>query len=452
MRAVILIISISTISLFGWGVALAAPPSQPPSLEIIEARLRQDVTIVDLITYAYKQNPSISAARKAWEATIENYRLVTGYPDPQLKVSYFPVPIETRLGPQDWNVSISQVIPFPGKLSKAGELIQADARIGRLNLNRAVRDVVMSIRESYHELLYIREAKRVVAQNIQLLDHLRKIGETAFIEDRTTLLDITRAQSQSAQLRYDALLLEELDLTERTRLNAILNRSPDAGIGELEEEVFIPIAFDLERLYDLAEANQEEIRILEVQVEKANANVDLSRYQNRPDFKLGVFYGAIGEPDIPLKPPDAGRDTVGVQVDMTIPLWFSKNKSRLDRARAELQKAEAMKTVRINETRTKVHALLFRLQNARRLMELYGENLLPQAAQSMEIAETWFREGESGFSDFIEVQAVWYNFQLSFARARADYGKYLARLERLVGLSLTEGNGASVEDAGKEAK
>jgi cobalt-zinc-cadmium efflux system outer membrane protein len=452
MKAVILLVAILTTSLVGWSVALPSSPSQTPSIEDLETSLSQKATIADLITYAYKQNPSISAARKAWEATIENYRVVTGYPDPQLKFSYFPEPIETRLGPQDWSVSITQMIPFPGKLSKAGELIQADARIGRLNLNRAVRDVIMSIRESYHELLYIQEAKRVVGQNIQLLEHLRKVGETAYVKDRTTLFDITKAQSQSAQLRYDALLLEELELTENTRLNAILNRSPDADIGKLEEEVLVPIALDLKGLYELAEANQEEIRISEVQVEKANANVDLSRYQNRPDFKLGVFYGSIGEPDIPQKPLDAGRDTIGVQVDMTIPLWFSKNKSRLEQARAELQKEEAKKKVRVNETRTKVHALFFRLENARRLIELYRENLLPQAVQSMEIAETWFREGQSGFSDFIETQAVFYNFRLSLARAHADYGKYLARLERLVGRSLTEGNGASLDGAGKAAK
>ena len=70
-------------------------------------------------------------------------------------------------------------------------------------------------------------------------------------------------------------------------------------------------------------------------------------------------------------------------------------------------------------------------------MDLYGKELLPQAAKSMEIAETWFRQGESSFADFIETQAVWYNFQLSYARALADYGKYLARLEGLVSQKLT---------------
>jgi hypothetical protein len=30
-----------------------------------------------------------------------------------------------------------------------------------------------------------------------------------------------------------------------------------------------------------------------------------------------------------------------------------------------------------------------------------------------------------------------YNFQLALARSRADYGKFLARLEGIVGISLT---------------
>jgi outer membrane protein TolC len=106
-------------------------------------------------------------------------------------------------------------------------------------------------------------------------------------------------------------------------------------------------------------------------------------------------------------------------------------------ALAEKEQAKAIQSLRINETQTRIRELFFRLENARRIMELYGKELLPQAAKSMEIAETWFRQGESSFSDFIETQAVWYNFQLAYARAKADYGKYLARLEGIVGYNLT---------------
>ena len=55
----------------------------------------------------------------------------------------------------------------------------------------------------------------------------------------------------------------------------------------------------------------------------------------------------------------------------------------------------------------------------------------------MEIAETWYREGQASFSDFVETQAVYYNFQLALARANADYGKVLASLEQVVGQTIT---------------
>ena len=93
---------------------------EQPSTVPLDERLAHKVTIADLVSYAYMNNPSILAAKEAWKATVEKYRLEAGYPDPQFTATYFPEPIETRLGPQDWNLNLSQAIPFPGKLSKAG--------------------------------------------------------------------------------------------------------------------------------------------------------------------------------------------------------------------------------------------------------------------------------------------------------------------------------------------
>ena len=80
---------------------------------MVSNSLGDQVRLADLIEYAYGHNPGIIKAREAWRATVENYRVTTGYPDPQLMVTWFPEPIETRLGPQDWNAQISQMIPFP---------------------------------------------------------------------------------------------------------------------------------------------------------------------------------------------------------------------------------------------------------------------------------------------------------------------------------------------------
>ena len=399
--------------------------------------LNDTVRLADLVEQAYTRNPSIQQAREAWRATVENYRVTTGYPDPQLMVTWFPDPIETRLGPQDWNAQISQMIPFPGKLSKAGELVAADARIARLKLDMAVKETLLAVRESYYELWYIRQAKTVTEHNARLLDHLRKISETAHADNRATLTDVVKAQSQSGQLQYDALLLEELEQTEVVRLNGLLNRPPESVVGRLEAPVLSPLTADVETVYGLAEANQEEILMAQVGVDKGDTKVSLARFQNLPDFKVGLFYAGIGEPDVPVQPRDAGRDAIGLQAGISIPLWFGRNSSRVDKATAEKAMARAEKTVRVNAVRTKIRTLFFKARNAQRIVSLYQTDLVPQAARSMEIAEVWYREGESSFTDFIETQSVWYNFQLALARAKADYGINLARLERMAGTPLT---------------
>lgn len=412
---------------------------------------QDDLSVGALVRYAYENSPAIKESRESWNASIETYRIQTGYPDPKLMVTYFPDPIETRLGPQDWNASISQNIPFPGKLSKAGRVATSDANIARIRLDQAIRDVIISIRESVYELYYIRTAKQIARQNEKLLDHLRKVTETQYAQGSVALVDVVKAQSQVGQLRYDMLLLDDLEMTEITQLNSILNRSPEAFIGQIRFEKAVDIVFSLEEIYKMAQDHQEEIKMASERIKKAQAKTDLARAKNMPDFNLGLFYAAIGEPDVPQPPDDAGRDSIGIQAGITLPLWFGKNKSRVNLARAEKRKAEASKERQINSTRAKIRTLYFRFQNTERIITLYRDDLIPQAAGAMELSETFFKEGQSSFSDFIETQSVWYNFQLALARAQADYGKYIVKIERLVGRDITRlDNGPAIDKTGEE--
>ena len=422
------------------------PSPELPSAEELQRRLADQVTIQDMIAYAYIQNPDIAAGRAAWRAKVESYRVVTGLPDPQLMATYFQEPLQTRLGPQDWNLTLSQKIPFPGKLSKAGEVVKTEAHIARLELDKTVRTIAADIHASAHELIYIRAARNIAAQNAVLLDQLRGAAESAYADDRAALMDVMKALSQAGQLRYDALLLEELELTETTRLNGLLNRPSDAGLGEILQPPDHPLSYSLEELYQLAAAYQEDIRIADHGLTRAEAQLDLARYRFYPDFNVGVFYAAIGDADTPQRPPDSGRDALGVRLGLSLPVWIAKNQGHVNQAHAGLAKAEAVRQSRVNASRTAIHTAYFRLQNARRLVELYQQDLLPQAASALQTTEAWFREGYAEFTDLIEAQTALYNFQLTLARAQADYGKHFARLEALVGHPLTPQGPSSVED------
>jgi outer membrane protein, heavy metal efflux system len=177
------------------GAGSAETAAGPIQLNDQEKKLTEGCSLADLVTYVYKNNPSIKAARDSWKGVIGRYRVETAYPDPEVVSNYYPKPLMA-----EYDVMISQMIPFPGKLSKAGEAVEAEIQMARLELDKALRDVIVGIRESYHELLYLKDAKKVVALNRDLLEHLRKVGETAYAQNRVAFFDVVKAQSQQAQL------------------------------------------------------------------------------------------------------------------------------------------------------------------------------------------------------------------------------------------------------------
>jgi outer membrane protein TolC len=402
-------------------------------LTVLEARIAASPTLHDMLSHVYQSSPEIKAAKASWKGAIEKYRVEAGYPDPLLTTTYWPNDLSRDWGNKRFEAELSQTIPFPGKLAAAGRVAETESQMARLELDRTVRDVTVKIRESYHELYYIREAVRIADHNRSALDRLRKIGETAYAQNRTALYDVLKAQSQSGQVQYDMLLLEELERTEITRLNALMNRPPEALIGPLQDQPLAPLVYGLNDIYALAETHREEIRAAAAGADKSRAEADVARYQNLPEFMVGFKY----EYDAPETPDVSANNMYGIQFGMTLPVWWEKNSGRREAARAGTEKAAALVSVQINEAHALIRETFFRLKNAERLVTLYRDQLLPQAAKAMETAEIWNREGQGSLTDFVETEAVWYNFQLALARSRADYGKYLAKLEGIVGISLT---------------
>jgi outer membrane protein, heavy metal efflux system len=414
----------------------SAGAAEQKDLAELESRLSKTLLLPDLLNYAYVSSPAITASKKSWQVFIENYRIGKSLPDPQLAATYFPRPIETRLGPQDWSLSLSQVIPFPGTLSQKARVLKADVTISRFMVDKTVKAIVTKVSSSFYELGYIQKAMAVAQANLELTRQMRVISENAYAGDKALFYDVSKARAQTAQLQYDLLLLQELEKTEKTTLNTLLNRPPAAPLGQTAGTVPQKVVYSLDEVYDLAMTLQEDILMAAEQVNKSEQAVKLARLETLPSFKVGLFYAAIGDPDVPNPPQDAGEDAVGVQFGMNLPLWFGKNQSRTARALAEKEKAQALKTQAANQVRAGISRLWFKLENAGRLITLYEKDLLPQAISSVQTAETWFKQGQGSFADFLEIQATAYNFQLSLARAQADYAKTLVLLEQAAGAVL----------------
>jgi outer membrane protein TolC len=171
----------------------------------------------------------------------------------------------------------------------------------------------------------------------------------------------------------------------------------------------------------------------------------MARYDSRPDFMVGYSRAFTGQrpdlsgPDI----PGEGKDSVGVFVQMNLPVWGAKNRSRVQEAVQKKREADAQVAAEQNKIRADFSELFFTLANRRRLVEIYRDTILPQAKTAMESANAFFQNDSSNFADYLETASTFYALQIAALRAEADLFSSAADLEKFVGMpfELTESAG-----------
>ena len=432
-RALSLIINLPLALLMISSAALAGSPtadsSAGPDLAALKASIGEKAALGDLLSVAYQSNPMIRAARAEWRGVMEKYRVDTAWADPEVMAEgmYPADTLGDTAKPMDWSIGLTQVIPLWGRQRSAGKVSSAAVKIARVKLDAALRDVKLQIRQSAAELRYLDAAVQIIQGQQSLLGTLTAGGVAAYTADRASLYDVMKARAQSGQLEYDGLLIKESALTEKARLNALLDRHPDAPLGPIAAEAARPVVYEIREVDALAEANAEDVRIARADLERSEAMAQLTKYETLPGFKLGLSYGRSNE-----------VNQVGIQATVMLPLRLGKNAGLRGAAKADSDKMRAMYDARVNDTRTAVRDLSFRLKNAERLAALYRDDLVPQAERGVEMARTRLSQGLGGLGDAAEAQSAWYTFRLALARAEADRAVLLARLEALAGRSLTE--------------
>ena len=392
----------------------------------------ETLELPNLIRIAVDRNPKVKAAKARWQATIEQYPQVTALPDPMFMYGYFLRSVETRVGPQRHRVSFSQAFPYPGTLDAAGEVVKKAVEIERVKHEQVIRDLIVELKLSYHELAYLQRAVELTRQNHQLIASILAIATTRYAEGKAILNDVLKAQSQLAQLEYDLILLAELQRVEHANINGILSVPSATPLGATVPVAYEPLDVVLADIEKQALSKRQELRIAALTIEKATKGIALAELQTKPMLKFDLMTVETGEA-LMFDAPGSGKNPFSIGFAVTIPWSSLKNSSKVRQAQQNRESVTANKRVLEDETKVALQKIYFRLENARRLVELYETTLIPQAGAAIEIAETWHQEGPKGIAGFLETQSVWLNFNLARLRAIADYQQNLARLEKLVG-------------------
>ena len=389
--------------------------------------------LTDYLRVAGMNSAALESAFNRWKASMERIPQAGALPDPRFTYRYFIEEVETRVGPQRQSFGLTQMFPWFGKLTLAGDQAALAAEADRQRYRSAKLKLFHDVTAAYYEYYYLARATEVTRENLKLLKFVEDVARARFKTAVGGHPDVVRAQVELGKLDDRLRALTELRGPVVAGLNAALNRPHDAPLPEPSGAIPEPERFSDQTLFAKLPDHNPDWRALDAEVRRAGRNVKLARKAYYPDVTVGVDYIDVATSSGGRSPSDDGKDPVVAMVSLNLPVWRAKLDAGVREARRRKLSAAHARTQKANDLNAELKLALYRFRDAERKIDLYRDTLLPKARQSFKVTQAAYRTGKAGFSDVVDAQRVLLEFELSAQRALVDRARRLAKLEMLVG-------------------
>jgi outer membrane protein TolC len=316
-----------------------------------------------------------------------------------------------------------QMLPVFGKEKAAQKAARAEIPVEEADYEYQFQTLRKNLAQALIKAVLADELLVLGQQDLLWLDTLTRAVEQRYAVGDASQVDVLRVQNERArraeQLRTDENEREAAYAT----VNRLLNRNVIAGWARMElPEVAnaIPLTTELLRL---SEKFEPKLRMMREQRAQAEAMVDRTRTERRPDLSAGVEarqYSRTGE----------GR-SAAVVLKMTVP-WFNRGKynSAVRRDEARVQEIDYRIEDMLYEVRTEVHHLIAMIDNARRQALLYRDEIIPRSEQELRSAEAAWSASRDAFRDVLDARRMLLEARTMYFKAVSE--QYVAISELIL--------------------
>lgn len=397
--------------------------------------LDEEAGILGLLSHARAHNPGLEAAFQRWKEALEGVTLARTLPEPRLSFSGYLSEIETRVGPMDARIGVAQPFPWFGELELAGNAAFENAEAMRELLEAARLDLELRVRDAWYEYAWVEQAIVITAGNRELLTHWESVARARLETGLGRHSDVIRAQVELGKLEDRVQTLTDLRRPLVAKLNAALDRAPDAPIPRPTLPLPEPAVIDERRLSTDLMSTSPVLRSLNHRVEAAKYGTDLAQKAFYPDFFVGADYTFIGSSES-SGVSGSGDDALALTLGFDLPIWRASYRAGRRAAEARMKVARKEQEEALNRLSSDLEMALYEFRDRNRRVGLFRESLVPKGEESLQALDTAYQAGDEGFLDLIDAQRVLLEFQLQVARAEADRAQALAKIERITGISL----------------
>jgi outer membrane protein TolC len=413
------------------GVEAVVPPPSP----VHELLVTLPPEVRQLAEEVLERNPDIARARAAAAAAAARAPQVRSLPDPVASLTVFLLPPETRVGPQRLTASLSQRLPWWGKLPLRQQAALHHAAALRAQVEARRLERVTEARRRVLDLTFLRLQKALAVEEREHLVRHEEAARTRYTSGRGLQQGVIKVQAEITRVEQRLLEIEGREVAQRAALNALRDRPADAHLPEIPlpefPEGFRPPAPEV--LQRQALQRRPERIATAAGVARAETLVRLAEKAGLPDLTFGVGYTLVNRRgDAPGRlnpPPDEGEDILSIMASAPLPVRKARIAAELEEALALHNQTEAdHRRIRV-KIESRLGELLARLPLLVEQDRLFETVLITQAQAALDSAETGYATGTLGALELLDAEHVLFQVRLGAARVRADLAIAWAELE-----------------------
>lgn len=376
-----------------------------------------------VLEYAFNSNGELEAAYRDWRAAIERIPQAGALPDPMLDFSFIfgPGSLDSFSSALDSiRLMIRQDVPAGGKRQAMADVALAEAQATgekfRASKYRLQKDVV----SAYADLALNRADVELESENLRLLNQSYNVGLQRYSAGgETNLADLRKleVEIETAKSELQGLLIEQKRM-EGT-LNGVLNRPPDAALGEVAlPEVGLPSLSDAE-LFAKAVQSNPELAGMRKDIEARGAAQVLAELQKKPDYSFSAGV------DMMLNPM--------LSIGMTLPINRERIRAGIAEALANRQAAETRLRSSEFDVQARLVMALTLMRDANRILTSYREKIIPKNKELFDTQLSTYGSGGGDILDLLDTERLLIEFRKLVLQAESDRARGSAEVEEVIG-------------------
>lgn len=389
-------------------------------------------TLEDYLKLGARDCCGLRASFYRWQSAKAMVGFAGALENPILSYTYGYDNFSDPLGVRSHKLGLMQPIPWFGMLGakKRAAARMADAALQDFDSERLVTR--FKVKSAYFEYYFAARQLALTRANFELMRQFEAVVRTRYQAGLAMHPDLVKAQIELADLENMIVSMERVLKPVQAKLLAQLNLPDTLALPIPRDFVLYESSIDRDTL--IAHAVRYSPKLLGIlhEIESQREEITVARKEARPEFMVGVEYERSKWFDN-MTQQDENMNDYMLTIQMTLPIWFGKNKAMRQAAEAKVRATEYMHQEERNELAAMVSMAHYEYEDALRRMRLYRDGLIPKAQEGLNVNLTAYQAGQIDFLMLLDSQRQLLEFETNFERAKTDAAIKLAEIEVLTG-------------------